>query len=67
MQLKVVGTETVTVPAGKFETFKVDITSADGDNDQTTVWISKDSRQAVKVSSVMASMGGATMTAELMP
>ena len=67
MQLKVAGTETVTVPAGKFETFKVDITSADDGNDQTTVWIAKDSRQAVKVSSVMASMGGATMTAELMP
>jgi dipeptidyl aminopeptidase/acylaminoacyl peptidase len=67
MQLKVAGAETVTVPAGKFETFKVEITSADGGNDQTTIWIAKDSRQAVKVSSVMASMGGATMTTELMP
>jgi dipeptidyl aminopeptidase/acylaminoacyl peptidase len=65
MQLKVTGSETVTVAAGKFETFKVDITSADGGTDQTTVWIAKDSRQAVKVSSVMASMGGAKMTAEL--
>ena len=67
MQLKVTGTETVSVPAGKFETFKVDITSADGGSDQTTIWIAKDSRQAVKVSAVMASMGGAKMTAELMP
>jgi dipeptidyl aminopeptidase/acylaminoacyl peptidase len=67
MQLKVTGGETVTVPAGKFETFKVQITSADGGNDQGTIWIAKDSRQAVKVSSVMASMGGATMTTELMP
>jgi len=65
MQLKVTGSETVTVPGGKFETFKVEISSADGGNDQTTVWIAKDSRQSVKVSSVMASMGGATMTAEL--
>jgi hypothetical protein len=67
MQLKVTGAETVTVPAGKFETFKVEITSADGGNDQTTIWIAKDSRQAVKSSSAMASMGGATMTTELMP
>jgi hypothetical protein len=65
MQLKVTGSETVTVAAGKFETFKVEIASADGGNDQSTVWIAKDSRQAVKVSSVMAAMGGATMTAEL--
>jgi len=65
MQLKVAGSETVTVAAGKFETFKVEITSADGGPDQSTVWIAKDSRQAVKVSSVMGAMGGATMTAEL--
>jgi transcription antitermination factor NusG len=65
MQLKVAGSETVTVAAGKFETFKVEITSADGGTDQSTVWIAKDSRQAVKVSSVMGAMGGATMTAEL--
>jgi len=67
MQLVVTGVETVTVPAGKFETFKVEITSADGGNDQGTIWIAKDSRQAVKVSSVMTSMDGATMTTELMP
>ena len=30
MQLKVTGTESVTVPAGKFEAYKVDVTSADG-------------------------------------
>jgi len=67
MQLKVTGTETVTVPAGKFEAFKVEITSADGGGDQSTLWIAKDSRQAVKSSSVLAAMGGAKMTAELMP
>ena len=67
MQLKVAGAETVTVPAGSFETFKVEITSADGGNDQSTIWIAKDSRQVVKASAVMASLGGATMTTELMP
>ncbi|HTS32000.1 MAG TPA: S9 family peptidase [Bryobacteraceae bacterium] len=67
MQLKVTGVETVIVPAGKFEAFKVEISSADGGNDQSTLWIAKDTRQAVKSSIVMAAMGGATLTAELMP
>jgi len=67
LQLKVAGSETVTVPAGKFETFKVEITSAEGGSDRGTVWIAKDSRQAVKASAVLAAMGGATMTAELLP
>ncbi|HLK69920.1 MAG TPA: alpha/beta fold hydrolase [Bryobacteraceae bacterium] len=67
MQLKVTGTEPVTVPAGKFEAFKVDITSADGGSDQVSVWIDKETRKAVKVSSVIAAMGGAKMSAELLP
>jgi len=66
VQLKVVGSETVTVPAGKFDAFRVELKSADGGNDQSTIWIAKDSRQAVKVSAVLAAMGGATMTAELL-
>jgi hypothetical protein len=64
MQLSVAGSETVTVPAGTFTAFRVEVTSADG-SDKSTVWIAKDSRKAVKMSTIMASMGGATMTAEL--
>jgi dipeptidyl aminopeptidase/acylaminoacyl peptidase len=64
-QLKVIGSETVTVPAGKFDSYKVEITSADGGADKKTVWVAKDSHKVVKASAVMASMGGATMTAEL--
>ncbi len=64
-QLTVAGSETVTVPGGKFETFKVELTSADGGSDKTTVWIAKESRIPVKISAVLASMGGATMTSEL--
>ena len=64
-QLSVAGSETVTVPGGKFETFRVEITSADGGSDKTTVWIAKDTRVPVKLSAVLASMGGATMTSEL--
>ena len=67
MQLSVAGSETVTVPAGTFIAFRVEVTSADGGPDKSTVWVAKDSRKPVKVSTVMASMGGATMTAELAP
>jgi dipeptidyl aminopeptidase/acylaminoacyl peptidase len=67
MEAKVAGAETVTVPAGKFETWKVEITSADGGTDHTTLWVAKDTRTVVKTSAVMAAAGGATMTAELLP
>jgi dienelactone hydrolase len=67
MEAKVAGAETVTVPAGKFETWKVEITSADGGSDHTTLWVAKESRATVKSSAVMAAAGGALMTAELMP
>jgi dipeptidyl aminopeptidase/acylaminoacyl peptidase len=66
MQLKVAGTESITVPAGTFETFKVEV-SADGDAGKTTLWIAKQTHNAVKVSTTLPAMGGATMTAELMP
>lgn len=67
MQLKVLGTESVTVPAGTFDAFKVELTSAEGGGDTQTVWIAKDSRKPVKISSVLADMGGATITEELIP
>jgi dipeptidyl aminopeptidase/acylaminoacyl peptidase len=65
-QLKVVGLESVTVPAGTFDAYKVEVSSADG-GDSKTLWIAKDSRKAVKLSAVLASMGGATLSAELVP
>ena len=66
MQLNVAATESVTVPAGTFTAFRVEVTSADGGSDKQTLWIAKDSRKPVKVSSTISSMGGATMTAELL-
>ena len=66
-QLKVLGSESVTVPAGTFEAFKVEITSADNDVDKTTVWIAKDTRRALKISAVLAALNGGTITSELMP
>jgi dipeptidyl aminopeptidase/acylaminoacyl peptidase len=67
MQLKVSGVDKVTVPAGTFDVFVVDITSADGGDDKETIWIARDSHKAVKESAVLASMGGAVLTQELEP
>src|SRR5262249_55636587 len=66
-QLKVTGMEKVTVPAGTFDAYKVEITSADGGSEKETLWIARDSRKPVKQSAVLPSMGGAVMTQELMP
>jgi hypothetical protein len=65
MQLKVAGLESVTVPAGTFDAFKVEITS-EGNPDKVTFWIAKESRKVAKLSAVMARMNGAVMTAELL-
>jgi dipeptidyl aminopeptidase/acylaminoacyl peptidase len=64
-QLNVPATESVTVPAGSFEAFRVEITSPDGSADKKTLWVAKDSHKVVKVSAVIAAMGGAVMTEEL--
>ncbi len=65
VQLKVAGMEKVTVPAGTFDAYKVEITSGDGGGDKETLWVAKDSRKPVKESAVVASMGGAVITQEL--
>ena len=67
MQLKVTGVDKVTVPAGTFDTYKVEISSADGGADKETLWVARDSHKAVKESAVLASMGGAVLTQELVP
>ena len=64
-KMKVVGLEKVTVPAGNFETFKLEVTSAEGDPGKTTVWVDKESRKVVKVIAVIPQMNGAISTAEL--
>jgi dipeptidyl aminopeptidase/acylaminoacyl peptidase len=67
MQLKVAGIEKVTVPAGTFDAYKVEISSADGGSDKETLWVARDSHKPVKESAVLASMGGAILTQELIP
>jgi len=65
MRLEVKGSEEVTVPAGTFDTFRVELTSAEGGPERSTLWIAKESRQAVKLSTVMPELGGARLEAEL--
>jgi fermentation-respiration switch protein FrsA (DUF1100 family) len=66
MQLSVVASETVTVPAGTFESYRLEIEPADGGPGKMTVWVAKTVRIAVKYQSVLPEMGGAVLTAELL-
>ncbi|HUG52767.1 MAG TPA: alpha/beta fold hydrolase [Vicinamibacteria bacterium] len=66
-QVKVMGTEDVSVPAGTFKAWKVEVTSAEGEPGAVTLWIATDSRKVVKTSASLPSMGGAVLTAELQP
>jgi dipeptidyl aminopeptidase/acylaminoacyl peptidase len=63
VQLKVLGSESVTVPAGTFDAFKVEVVTTDGPT--STHWVAKDPRRVVKVVSVVPAMNGATVTMEL--
>jgi dipeptidyl aminopeptidase/acylaminoacyl peptidase len=64
-QLKVTGSEKVTVPAGTFDTYKVEVTPTGGTGESTTIWVDKTSRRAVKIVTVLPQMNGAIATAEL--
>jgi len=66
-QLKVVGTENVTVPAGSFEAYKIELTTPDDEADKQTIWIAKDTRRVLKITAVLPSLGGAVLTSELEP
>jgi len=63
-QVMVVGLERVTVPAGTFDVYKVELTSAAGGSNKQTVWIAKDSRKPVKA---LGNIGGSFVTTELVP
>jgi hypothetical protein len=67
MQLAVSGSEKVTVPAGTFDAYRVELTPADGGADKITVWVAKTERRAVKYEAIVASMGGAKISGELQP
>ena len=63
--LKVVGTEDVTVPGGTFKAFKVELSPADDEPGGATLWIAADARKVVKVTATLPQMGGAKLTMEL--
>jgi dipeptidyl aminopeptidase/acylaminoacyl peptidase len=64
-QLKFLGTESVTVPAGTFDAYKIEVTAADDEADKQIVWIAKDSSKVLKISANLPSLGGAKLTSEL--
>ncbi|HEY3381349.1 MAG TPA: alpha/beta fold hydrolase [Vicinamibacterales bacterium] len=64
VQLEVTGSESVTVPAGTFDAFKLELTVGDGGG-KTTVWVAKESRKVPKFVGVRPQMQGATITTEL--
>jgi len=66
LRLKVVGEETVNVPAGTFDAYKVEITSAEGDGGQSLLWVAKDSRKVVKTRQTLPQLNGAVLTTELL-
>ncbi|MBV8552456.1 MAG: DUF3108 domain-containing protein [Acidobacteriaceae bacterium] len=67
MELSIVGSETVTVPAGTFECWKLEVGSADSESGKTTIWIAKAQRKAVKYTASSPQQGGQNVTAELLP
>lgn len=62
-QLTVASRESVTVPAGTFDAWKVEIKGEDGA--LTTLWVDAASRQVAKITAVLPAMNGAVLTAEL--
>jgi dipeptidyl aminopeptidase/acylaminoacyl peptidase len=64
-QLKVIATESITVPAGTFDAYKVESVAVDDEANKQTVWIAKGSHKVVKISATLPSLGGALLTSEL--
>jgi hypothetical protein len=57
--------ERVAVSAGTFDSYKVELTSADGRSNKETLWIAKDSRMPVKTSGADELYG--VFTTEMVP
>jgi hypothetical protein len=67
MGLKVVGIEDVTVPAGTFKAYKVEIAPADGEAGGSTIWVAQADGKLLKERQVMPQMQGAVVVSELQP
>lgn len=67
MEMEVVGTDKITVPAGEFEAVKIVMKPANGDPGEQNIWVAKDrERKVVKSRAVIPQMNGAEMISELM-
>jgi len=64
-QAKVTASESITVPAGTFKTWKVEVASAEGEPGAQTLWIDSVTRKIVKITQTIPQMGGAVIAAEL--
>jgi hypothetical protein len=65
VQLRVIGSEQVTVAAGSFDAFKAEVEVPNVT--KTTLWIAKSPRRMVKSSATGPMLGGATIVSELQP
>jgi dipeptidyl aminopeptidase/acylaminoacyl peptidase len=65
LQLSVTASEKLTVPAGSFDAYRVDVSNSDDPAEKVSYWIAKDTRTVVKMAATLPSMGGATLSAEL--
>lgn len=64
--LKVIGTEKVSVPAGEFDVFKLEIKEANGEGETNYIYVNSSDQKLIKlVSKLGPQMGGGTLTFEL--
>jgi hypothetical protein len=64
VRVRVTGSDNVTVPAGTFDTFKIEY-AADGATTQSTLWVDKKERRLVKSQAMLRN--GMILTVELLP
>ncbi len=67
MLVSVVGVEEVSVAAGKFMAYKVEVSFVGSDGVNSTIWISKDGAKVLKERQSIPQMNGAVVTSELQP
>jgi hypothetical protein len=65
LQLRVMDIETISVPAGTFDTWKVIIAPVDGGSDTYGLWVDRRTHRVIKVAISAPDLGDALATAEL--
>jgi dipeptidyl aminopeptidase/acylaminoacyl peptidase len=64
--LKVLGSEKLSVPAGEFDVYKIEIKETSGEGEAINIWVNKSNQKMVKLSSKLGpQMGGGTLIIEL--